>query len=162
MKKSIILLAAAVLGIAGLQSCKKEHHPPVPVTTDLNITLKQNEAYTFTLPANPTPIPYKITSQAGHYSISEVSKDASGNTVYLYTPALNYTGTDKVSVADTKDGGPDHGNGGGCGHHHGGHEGNDGDEDDVQPNIVNINFTIGTGTTTNTTATEHTVFTPSF
>ncbi len=150
MKKSIILLAITVLGIVGFQSCKKEEHHQPPVVTNLNIALTQNEAYAFTLPANTTPKPYRISNQAGHYTISFVSKDATGNEIYQYTPALNYNGTDKVTVENTKEGAPDHGNGGGCNHHQG-HGGHDDDDDEVQANIVNINFTIGTATSTTAT-----------
>jgi len=162
MKKTIILLAVAVLGIAGLPSCKKEKQPQPPITTNLNITLKQNQAYTFTMPANGTPLPYKITSQAAHYSISTVGKDANGNEVYQYTPELNYTGTDKVTINNLKEEGGSCGNGGP--HPHGGpcggHHGNDHDEDDIQPNIVNISFNIGTSV--NNTERSTVSITPSF
>ena len=166
MKKLIIVLVVAVLGIAGLQSCKKEHNHQPPTVTNLNVTLKQNETYTFTLPANTTPKPYRITSQAGHYTVSLASKDASGNETYQYTPALNYTGTDKVTVEDTKAEGCNGGNppppqnGGSCSGGHHGHCGDDGDEDDVKANIVNINFIISGSNSA--TAHSSLIVTPSF
>ena len=122
MKKSIILCAIAIATIAAFQSCRKQEPPKPPIITNLNITLKQNEAYTFTLPANTTKSPYKFVTQASHYTISTVSKDASNNDIYQYTPSSNYTGTDNVTIADTKDGDCHNGNNpppqGGCAHHH--------------------------------------------
>ena len=156
MKKSIVLAALALIAIAGFQSCKKEKEPKQPQITNVSITLKQNEAYTFTLPANTVKAPYKISSDASHSSVSLVSKDASGNAVYQYTPALNYTGTDNVTVSNAPP--ADCANGNGCSHPAGGQCGHyghcDKGDDDAQPNIVNITFTIGN--TSSTSATSNT------
>ena len=143
MKKTILLLSATVIFSTTFQSCRKEEAPPAPVTTNINVSLKQNEAYTFTLPANKSKTPYKITSQASHFAISTVGKDASGNDIYQYTPEQNFMGNDVVTVADTEE----HKE---CGHHHPHmglrvhhHHGDDNDADDVAPNIVNITFAVG-------------------
>ena len=105
MKKSIIHLLIALFAITGFQSCKKDDVTVTTKTTvtDLAITLNQNESYQFILPANTTKQPYQITTAASNSSISLVNVDANGNELYSYTPALDYTGTDKVTVENITD-----------------------------------------------------------
>lgn len=103
MKKSIINLLIVFIAITSFQSCKKEEATVTEKTTvtDLSITLKQNESYQFTLPANLAQREYQITFAAKNASISLVEQDASGNSVYQYTPALDFVGTDNVTVENT-------------------------------------------------------------
>lgn len=147
MKKMTLLLATASFAVIGMQSCKKEennHKPPISET--INVQLKANEAYTFTLPKNKRNDEYEITTQPSHSAISEVGVDASGNRIYQYTPSLNYVGTDEVVVANPKED-EDHNNGGKPEHHHllppphHEHHGDcDGGEEDHY--IVTINFLV--------------------
>lgn len=142
MKKAALLLAFASVVAIGTQSCKKEEEPKPPVAETYNVSLKMNEAYTFTLPKNKRDDAYDIITQSAHYSISSVGKDAAGNRIYQYTPAQDYLGADQVVLANAKEGQrPPHEK---CGpkpfiphkHPHGNCEG---DEDHY---IVTINFTV--------------------
>jgi hypothetical protein len=144
MKKAAILFATTGLLLSGITSCKKEEQHRPPIQEALNIALKANESYTFTLPKNKRNDPYEIAQQAGHYSISAVGEDASGNRIYQYTPATDYTGTDEVVVANPKEEGEHHPSPGehpkpGLFHHEH-HGGCDGGEEDHY--IVTIHFTI--------------------
>ncbi|MFL5765675.1 MAG: hypothetical protein ACJ77K_17145 [Bacteroidia bacterium] len=145
MKKAAILFVAAAL-LSGITSCKKEEQHKPPIQETLNIELKANEAYTFTLPRNKRNDSYEITSQAAHYSISTVGEDASGNRIYQYTPATDYTGTDAVVIANPKEEEDHHGNCAGKPHLlPPPHDKCDGPEDHY---IVTINFTIDHTATT--------------
>lgn len=104
MKKAALLLAFASVVTIGIQSCKKEEAPKPPVTETYNVSLKVNEAYTFTLPESKPDDAYEITNQSTHYSISEVGKNAEGKSIYQYTPAPGYTGTDQVVLSNLKEG----------------------------------------------------------
>jgi hypothetical protein len=146
MKKMTLVLATASLIAIGTQSCKKEENHKPPITETYSVQLKANEAYTFSLPKNKRDDAYEITTQSTHYTISQVGKDASGNRIYQYTPALNYVGADQIVVANPKEDDQDHDNGGKPEHHHllppphHGHGDCDGGEEDHY--IITINFTI--------------------
>lgn len=116
MKKSIFMFAFAGLVLAIMPSCQKEKVNAV-VTKTVDATLKVNETYTFTLPAQEGDDAYEITTQASHYTVSKVGLDATGaNMVYEYTPALDFVGTDQVVITTTEE---EH-----TGEHHGGMCGN--------------------------------------
>jgi len=120
MKKiTILLLLIAPLALT-ISSCRKEGKT---VTKTINVQLNANESYSNRIPPGDADDMMQITSQAQHYSVSNVSFDpASGNSMFQYTPALNYTGTDEVDITNAE--GDHHGNGhaggGNCGggHHH--------------------------------------------
>jgi hypothetical protein len=137
--------------VTSITSCRKEEKYSPPVVQNITANLKVNESYTFTLPSTDSKHPYTITTAAQHSSISLLNKGGNGNDIYQYTPALNYSGSDFVSIAnfDNHQGPQGNGcqNGGGCGH--GGHHGGC-DDDDGQQNIVNITFNVGTSTTATT------------
>lgn len=105
MKKTIVLLAVASALITGMVSCKKKEMPApkAAITQTVNVSLKSNEDYTFTLPKNLRDDEYEITSQASHFSISEVGKNTSGEQIYKYTPATDFTGTDVVIVSNDEE-----------------------------------------------------------
>jgi len=140
MKNIFTLLAVAVIAVA-FQSCKKAEQPHgQTVTQTVSETMRMNESYTFTLPANTTDDPYRVTAQPLHASLSDLGKDASGNDVYRYTPTKDYTGTDRAVIATTEEhrGGPNGGNmQGGCQHHNGDRH----REAEIQ-HVVVINFTV--------------------
>lgn len=112
------MFAFSGLALLSLVSCQKETVNAL-VTQDVAATLKVNESYTFVLPTDDNDDPYSITSQASNYRVSQIGTDASGQTVYEYTPSLDFVGTDSVVVSN------DHEHGGGCHgdstHHEGGH-----------------------------------------
>lgn len=105
MKKTIVLLATASALLTGMVSCKKKEMPsPKPaITQTVNVSLKTNEDYTFSLPKNLRDDEYEITTQASHYSISEVGKNSSGKHIYKYTPSTDYAGTDVVIVSNDEE-----------------------------------------------------------
>jgi hypothetical protein len=105
MKKTIVLLATASALLTGMVSCKKKEMPaPKPaITQTVNVSLNANEDYTFSLPKNLRDDEYEITTQASHYSISEVGKNSSGERIYKYTPATDFTGTDVVVVSNDEE-----------------------------------------------------------
>jgi hypothetical protein len=118
MKKIAILLLVALPAALIISSCRKEGQT---VTKTINVVINANQTYTSQIPAGDADDVMQITTQAQHYLTSQVTFDsASGSYIFLYTPALNYTGADNVQVTNTE--GDHHGNGGhgSCGgHHHG-------------------------------------------
>jgi hypothetical protein len=142
MKKMALVLAAASFSMVVMQSCKKkeeDHKPPIQQTVAAQ--LRANEAYTLTLPKNKRNDEYVVVTQPAHSSVSEVGVDVSGNRIYKYTPALDYTGSDQVVVANPREEGPHQGK---PKHHlfpHPHHHGDcDGGEEDHY--IITINFTV--------------------
>ncbi len=151
MKKTTLLFAIASLALLTMASCEKEDSEKPASSETINTSLKINESYTFTLPATSKPEDFKIVTQGTHSSISQISKDASGNITYNYTPAAGYTGADMVVLSNEEE----EGHHGKCGRHHEGnhrkkhHRHHDDDnEADGQKHIITINFTIANGTLT--------------
>ena len=117
----------------------------VHLSINENITLKQAESYTYTLPENKTDKPFIITVNPKHAAVSSLELDnQSGRYVYHYTPISNYTGTDLVVIENGEV------NQGGCGNstsnghgmgHDNNHHGNC-DEKVETTYTVNLNFTI--------------------
>ncbi len=140
MKKAILMLVAASAIIVGTTSCKKERMPKEAITQTETVNMNADESYTFTLPKNLRNDPYEITHEASHFSLSEVTTNASGDMVYKYTPANGYVGTDEVTLSNDQEreehkghpAGPSQG-----GHHKGNCEG--GEEDHY---IITIKFTV--------------------
>lgn len=171
MKKTIILLATASALIAATASCKKEHMPKEAVVQTVNVSIKANESFTFELPKNLRDDPFEITSQAAHFSVSELGVNAAGNRIFSYTPSKDFTGTDKVILSNDQEReqhqhpggppqngcsqqgpppaggpqGPPPSGGHQCGGHH--HKGNcnKGEEDHY---IITINFVVESSQTT--------------
>jgi hypothetical protein len=69
----------------------------VPVTT--TVTLKDTETYQYPTVGGDEESA-RIVTQAQHYRISEIRRDAQTNwvAVYVYQPALGYTGSDYVEL----------------------------------------------------------------
>jgi len=137
------MLATAGALVAGMASCKKEPMPKEAITQTINVGLKSNENYTFTLPKNQEDDPYEITSQAKHFGISEVGVNTSGERVFNYTPSKDYIGSDQVIISNDREktcqqmhpGGPQPLGPPPCGHQKGNCKG--GEEDHY---IITINF----------------------
>jgi hypothetical protein len=112
-----LFIVLAALTIA--QSCRKEDQGPT-VSHQINVSLKANESYSFQIPhAGDADDVMQIKKQAIHSSNSQVSPVAnSTNTLFEYTPAVDFTGSDEVVVASVE------GTNGHHGHHNGQCNGN--------------------------------------
>ncbi|MBK8806953.1 MAG: hypothetical protein IPO21_10040 [Bacteroidales bacterium] len=66
----------------------------------IDVELKANELYKYNTRISGDEEGVGISSQASHYTISEVIRDSTANytCVYNYKPELNYTGTDQVEL----------------------------------------------------------------
>jgi hypothetical protein len=143
------VLSFAVLAL-GFSSCNRHDHvhPTHSVTwqtTTVDSVISANHTLVMILPATmseETPI---ISTDAKNASVSTLIKDSStGNWVYTFTPATDYTGTDQV-ILDSEDEAAEHANAGaghphqGPGHHGGGMCGvHDGDEEEHNRIVLNI------------------------
>jgi len=91
-----LILSASAIAIIAFSGCDK-HDEEAKIIT-LNATLKQGEIYTLDVKSygdaddNYTAI---ISAQASNFSKSEVTE----NTKFSYTPAANFTGSDKVVIS---------------------------------------------------------------
>ena len=103
MKKITGILFIAVAILFAIQSCKKEDRD-APVTKTIAVSLKANESYSYQIPkTGDADDVMQITKQAEHSLSSEVSPVAnSENTLFEYTPALDYTGNDEVQVTNVE------------------------------------------------------------
>jgi hypothetical protein len=149
MKK--LMLALSTVGVIAftLTSCGKKKEAPVEKT--FQVELAQNQSYTFALPENLRKDVYEFSTQASHYSISTLGKNATGEQIYQYTPALDYMGADQVIVRNDQELEEDHQ----CGFQDGPHQGGGcfgGQEEDHY--VVTINFKIGREISTVTTASK--------
>jgi hypothetical protein len=100
-KTALILLSSIVLLVSA--SCKKTEVDVQPVTTTVSALLKTSETYTYTLPQNVSDDAFQITAPAGHSSMSQLTTNATGNLVYQYTPAVDFTGTDNVVISTVEE-----------------------------------------------------------
>ncbi len=111
---------------------------PVTATQSVSATISQNASYTYSLPAGREKTS-AVSIPAQHSSMSVITTDANGNSVYNYKPAANYSGTDVVVITTkTQDthsgchGGP----GGNCNH------GNSCGSNAEKTTITTINLTV--------------------
>ncbi|MBC7864319.1 MAG: hypothetical protein IAF38_15175 [Bacteroidia bacterium] len=104
MKKTILILTIAGALVVNMTSCRKEgmRKSRKPIAETINVQMKVNEAYTFVLPKNMRDDSYYFIEQASHSSISALGKNANGDRIYQYTPALNYYGKDRVVVSNAE------------------------------------------------------------
>ena len=106
MKKTIVMLATASALIAGMASCEKkdkEEMPKEAIKQTVNVNLKNSESYTFVLPKNLRNDPFEISTQAKHYSLSEVGLNSSSERIYQYKPTAGYVGNDVVIVSNDQE-----------------------------------------------------------
>lgn len=100
MKKAIVISALMLTCLTVFESCKKsEDTAAAPVETSLAVELKANQSYTYTLPATTGKQTYRIIKSSSHGATTTITADAAGNMQLVYTPALNYVGTDAVSLS---------------------------------------------------------------
>ena len=103
MRKTVLMLITASALVTGMVSCKKEEMTKAAITQTVNVSLKMDEAYTFVLPKNLRNDPYEITTQAAHYSLSQVGTNSAGDPILQYTPAAGYVGNDQVIVSNDQE-----------------------------------------------------------
>ncbi len=103
MKKSLIILIAFICFLFLNSSCEKEE---ADVNVIVAVTLTPNQAYTYQIPKlGDEDEQVQITKDAAHALISRISPVANSNTtLFEYTPALNYTGSDEVVVSAVEKG----------------------------------------------------------
>jgi hypothetical protein len=97
MQKNILFLFLTAALALSTYSCRKASQEVV--TQTINANLDENGNYSFNIPTNLSDKPFEISTQASHYSLSQIATDATGNLAYIYTPSLNYTGTDQVIIS---------------------------------------------------------------
>jgi len=98
-------------------SCSKDEavisanpNPSVSATQVINATINSENKYELPL----TSPDVQIHKQASHFSLSSIGVDSkNGMTIYQYLPAKGFTGTDEVTLKDTKTY-LSYSNGGGC------------------------------------------------
>jgi len=131
--KNNLFIPAVIACLFFITSCEKKEHEDTVISKVINVDLKQNESYSYTIPAGDDAM--QISQQAQHALISRVTTDVSRNTRLEYTPAIDYTGSDEIHVGIIESG---H-NGNGGGHHHGNCQGG-GNETETRY-IFKINIT---------------------
>ncbi len=126
-----ILIFGFLLG--GLQSCQKEDDEPLKSQV-INIDLKMNESFVFTLPESDDDESFNIQQQATHFAKSSINKSSSSSQEYSYTPSLDYSGTDNVVLTNEIESSSNQ-----SGHHRCGN-----DEDEVVTITINFNIKAAT------------------
>ncbi|MEO5571633.1 MAG: hypothetical protein ABIT08_11855 [Bacteroidia bacterium] len=126
MKNKSVFLPALIAVFFFIASCKKEqdHHDNETVTSKvIDVTLNQNQSYSYTMQSNgDADNVMEISQQAQHALTCKISADGSRNTLFEYTPALDYTGSDEIQVNTIEDKQKDGNHGGNHGNCQGGHE----------------------------------------
>jgi hypothetical protein len=140
MKKNILQLCSLSFFVL-TTSCMKMDMPDKKVlqeTQSITVELLKNETYHYTLPQNQSDDAYQVTRQASHFSVSELG----ANEIYTYKPALNYVGTDDVTIANVEE---QHNNQGQCGnqqvHQNNNGCGNNHHDSEIE-RTINIHFII--------------------
>lgn len=113
MKKLFLMFVVASSAMVAIQSCKKidfNKDDDKIVYQTVVATIYANETYTYALSTNTSKNPFRIDLQAAHYEISKLENNSSS---YKYTPATDYTGSDKVILSNVKNK-----KSGGCGQNH--------------------------------------------
>lgn len=141
MKTRISLFSMLIAGSLFIASCNK-HHKGTHSVQNIDATVDMNKSYQFDLGTAGPRESAEISQQAQHYNFSETSDvNGKGHFVYNYMPALNYTGTDQVSITVGAGhhhdcGGQPHG-GGGC--QHSGCQHGDDDDCNTTTYVIKIN-----------------------
>lgn len=101
--KKIVLFYIILIGLTTFtQSCKKSTDSN-PVTLQIIETIKANEIYQFDLGYFGREEAASISIQAKHFSESSIDREInSGKVIYKYLPAINYAGTDEVSLKSAR------------------------------------------------------------
>lgn len=104
MKKAIVISALMLTCLTVFESCKKSEDTPASTTvqTALAVELKANQTYTYTLPATSGKQVYRLSQASAHNAAATITADANGNMQLIYTPALNYIGSDAIALTTAK------------------------------------------------------------
>lgn len=115
MIKTISTLGIACLILFSV-SCRKAEsileNETIVYNKTVDVTINQNESYSYLLPEQKHQTEFEIISQAKHFSTSTVTENVYGEKTYLYKPLQNYYGTDQVVLQSNEK----H-DGGGCSQH---------------------------------------------
>ncbi len=97
MKKFNYFLFSALVVVVLTVSCRKEHDEAV--TKVIDVMMDANGTYSYTMPpSGDVDDVMEILQQAKHFVVSQITTDASNNTLFEYTPELNYNGTDEIHI----------------------------------------------------------------
>lgn len=138
MKKTIRLFCIFIATMLSVVGCRKEDRNEVNTLKVIEVTLEQNEPYSYRVPKSESADPYQLSKQASHFLRSDLTSDFdSGTLIYQYTPSKNYIGNDEVTLTSIEENQHGHhqkkglGFGGGC------HE-----DESGTTHSINIRFTI--------------------
>jgi hypothetical protein len=102
MKKAIVVGVLMLTCLTVFESCKKTEDNDIAASeTTVAVALNANQCYTYTLPSTVGKQTYKITQSSSHGATAAITSDASGNMQLVYTPALNYIGSDAIALTTT-------------------------------------------------------------
>jgi hypothetical protein len=105
MKKAIVIGVLMLTCLTVFESCKKTEDNDIAASeTTVSVALKANQSYTYILPKSKGKQTYKITQSSSHSATAAITSDASGNMQLVYTPALNYIGSDAIALTTARDG----------------------------------------------------------
>ena len=97
MKNKLSFIPAIIIAILITASCEKEKKTTV-ISKTVNVSIDENKSYSYTIPhSGDGDDAMQIDMQAQHYAVSKVTS-VDDNTLFEYTPALNYSGNDEVHV----------------------------------------------------------------
>jgi isochorismate synthase EntC len=102
MKKLYFFPAVLVGILIGFQSCSKQSPNDIVASPAnlINATIAANQTYLLTLDNSAS---VSVSKQASHFQVSQIEMDTKNAAmIYKYVPAINYTGTDEVVLANTK------------------------------------------------------------
>jgi hypothetical protein len=103
MKKAIVIGALMLTCLTVFESCKKIEDTDIAASeTTVAVALKANQSYTYTFPATEGKQTYKITQSSLHNATTTIAADAFGNMQLVYTPALNYVGSDVIALTTAR------------------------------------------------------------
>jgi len=104
MKKAIVISALMLTCLTVFESCKKSEDITASTTvqTALAVELKTNQTYTYTLPVTSGKQAYRLSQTSAHNGSTTITADANGNMQLVYTPALNYVGSDAIALTTAK------------------------------------------------------------
>jgi hypothetical protein len=96
--KNNLFITAIIACFFFVTACKKEHQTIVNSKV-INVDLKQNESYSYSIPpSGDDDDAMEISQQAQHAITSKITTDGARNTLIQYTPALNFTGSDEIHI----------------------------------------------------------------
>jgi hypothetical protein len=98
--KNKLILPAVIAAFFFITSCEKEKDKQATVISKvINVDLNENQSYSYNIaPSGDQDDVMEISLQSNHFITSKITTDDLRNTLFEYTPALNYSGTDEIHV----------------------------------------------------------------